>query len=250
MKYTIQINQVKAVEWKLNASQAAVYSWLLTLHSWADTKSIDGEVFYFASKTQAVKELPLVTDKVNTMTKHYKTLSERGLIEVKKLDGRDYVLLDKNLSKSWFTKNEDTSEVRKKILAVEEKNPSSSEEKNPTYKILQDNEDQYTKEKEKRATAPLVSSSRFKKSKVRFTQKHEGWFCKLWDAYEKVGKSEEARRAFKKLDEEEKIMLAKEAPNYIASTKHPDEPEGTEFIPNRKMLSSYINSRAFYTESE
>lgn len=129
MKYSSLIDNVAARAWGLNIQQAYLFEWLYSLPSWATPAMIEGGEYFFASKTKAVEELPLLTGKVDTMYRYYKQLEETGLIDLKKVDGKDYVrLTDK--AKAWG-----------RISEGSEKNPSrlgkksgKRSEKNPTYK--------------------------------------------------------------------------------------------------------------------
>ena len=130
MRYNIIINQVKAKEWGLNLQQASVFSFFYELPSWAESIIEDDKTYYFASKNKAVEELPILTEKKDTMYRIYKQIEEKGLISVIKKDGKDYILVtDKGKSWNDFKYN---SEKNPNKLG---KKSEGSSEKNPTYNI-------------------------------------------------------------------------------------------------------------------
>lgn len=135
MRYTSTINNVKSKEWGLNIKQAYLFSWIYELPSWAETNTIDGEVYYFSSKTKIIEELSLISDKVDTIYRYLKNLEEFGLIKIKKLGIKDFVLITEK-GKTWNSEKNPTlgeisEETRKKIR--------DNSEKNPTYNNIIDN---------------------------------------------------------------------------------------------------------------
>ena len=101
MKYSININQKKAVEWELTSSEAIVFSWVYELASWADKMEYKGKTYYYGSKNKACEELPIITDKRDTMYRIFKSLQGKGLIELITLDKSDYLSLTKK-GKEWY----------------------------------------------------------------------------------------------------------------------------------------------------
>lgn len=109
MRYTLSIDQPRALEWGLNLPEAHVFAFCYSVPSWADKVVIGGEVYYFASRNKAVEEIQLVTDKPDTIYRHYKALARKGLIRWKKIDGKDCIqLTDK--AKDWNTRLGNISE--------------------------------------------------------------------------------------------------------------------------------------------
>lgn len=135
MKYTVTINQNRSVEWKLTASEAIVFSWLYELPSWADKLVLNNETYYFGSRTIACKELPIITDKVDTMYRLYKSLEKKGLISIVILQKKDYIAITEK-GKNWHYDSELPSDG-KKSEETRNKIPENSE-KNPTYKYTND----------------------------------------------------------------------------------------------------------------
>ena len=83
MRYNLFINQVKVMEWGLNLAQASVFSVLNEAYSWASSTIFDGEVYYWFSKAKLIEELPVVTDKPDTIVRHLAALEKAGLIRRK-----------------------------------------------------------------------------------------------------------------------------------------------------------------------
>ena len=147
MRFITTINNVKANEWDLTIQEAYLFAWFYELPSWADKIHLEGEVFYFASKVKAVEELPILTDKVDTMYRHYKTIEAKGLIVNKKFDGKDYVCLTQK-AKSWNYTNLEIFPIVGKKSEDSEKNPTQlgkksedNSEKNPTYNNISNNKE-------------------------------------------------------------------------------------------------------------
>lgn len=133
MKYSILINQKRALEWELTTSEAVIFSWIYELCSWADSLIYNGETYYHASRAKACEELPLVTDKLDTMYRLYKSLEKKGLISIVILDKKDYIALTEK-GKLWYYENE-LPELGKKSEETR-KNFRENSEKNPTYKYI------------------------------------------------------------------------------------------------------------------
>lgn len=163
MKYSITIDNVTASEWGLNVNQSYMFAWLYSLSSWADSISYNGSTFYFASRNKAIDELPLLTDKPDTVYRYYKTLENMGLIELIKVDNKDYVRLTEK-GKGWnnIQPKVEAKQTRKKIRVPDEHpnelgeksevtriNVRNISEKNPTYNNTIDNNtsDKITRDK-------------------------------------------------------------------------------------------------------
>ncbi len=154
MKYSGKINYIKAAEWGLSPALCVLFDWMYDVPSWADHVIIGSDVYYFASRTKAVSDLVILTDKPDTMYRYYAQLKEKNLIEIKKIDGKDYIKLTEK-AKQWdFIESgkksdikDDNPSTRKNIRINSEKNPEmlgkkseNDSEKNPTYyNIILDN---------------------------------------------------------------------------------------------------------------
>lgn len=112
MRYNISINQPKAIEWGLSLSEAFTFGFCYELPSWADAHEINGKVFYFASRHKVLKELPLLTDKPDTIYRLYKSLDDKGLIKWIKYGHMDLV----NITVKGSTWNKFNSEKNPSLL--------------------------------------------------------------------------------------------------------------------------------------
>lgn len=123
MRYSSLIDNVTASEWQLSIAEAYLFSWLYTIPTWANRITIDGFDFYKASRHLVSKELPLMSEKPDTIYRYYKSLSDKGLILIKKVDNSDYIHLT-DLAKKWGSKQDRQSEGSEKNPSDSEKNPS------------------------------------------------------------------------------------------------------------------------------
>lgn len=163
MKYSSTIDNVTAEKWGLTIQLAYLFSWLYNLPSWANSITSDSRIFYFAAKSQAVKELPLLTDKLDTMYRYYRQLETAGLILVIRVDGKDYVSLTEK-AKQWNTvgfKSDLPDSNPSQVGKISEK-PSDL---NPTYHST--NNDKNTSD----TGAPKKVSDVLKKRQDEFYQK-------------------------------------------------------------------------------
>lgn len=82
MQFTITINQAKALEWGLNAQQALLFAFVYECPSWAKlTQTAEGD-FYALSKAKILSELPLLTDKPDTVYRLLKQIAAAGIINL------------------------------------------------------------------------------------------------------------------------------------------------------------------------
>lgn len=136
MQFKVSLDTTRIIEWGISLSEAAVFSWLTDSPKWAEQLFDDGQVWFFVARTKACEELPFVTDKPDTMYRHYKSLEENGLIRLKKVGLKDYISLQKKAA-GWFAKKSD-------LNPSPGKKSGSRSEKNPTYQPTRN--DQPTKE--------------------------------------------------------------------------------------------------------
>ena len=127
MKYTILINQAKALEWELNLSEAALFAFVYELPSWADVLYMDGQAWYFASRNKAIEEVPIISQKPDTIYRLYKSLQEKGLIRWQKVGEREYIQIT-DMGKTWNKANPSLGKkselTRKKIRETSENFPT------------------------------------------------------------------------------------------------------------------------------
>lgn len=129
MKYSSYIDNITAIEWGMDIKLAYLFDWIYTLPAWAECIHTEGGNFYFASKKKACEELPLLTDKIDTMYRYYKGLEELGLIVLIKVGNKDYIQLTSK-AKIWGKSSEHSDKNPRKLGNSSE----SSSENNPTYK--------------------------------------------------------------------------------------------------------------------
>ena len=135
MRYVLVIDQIRSLEWGLTTSEAIMFSFLYSVPSWAEQIHTQGQTWYFASRNKVVAELPLLTDKPDTIYKLYKSLQAKGVIEWIKFCGKDCIrLTDK--AKTW---NTSTSELGKKSEQTRKIFRKNSE-KNPTNNYNNNNQ--------------------------------------------------------------------------------------------------------------
>ena len=124
MRFSTYINNQKAIEWGLNANQAALFDLLNQAASWAEEVIVDGVVYYWVSRNKVLEELPLFYKTSDTVYRHFAELDEKGLIiylKQGKHGDKDLIRLTER-GKSW---NEFKPE---KIRDNSEINPSLGDE--------------------------------------------------------------------------------------------------------------------------
>ena len=104
MKYNIHIDQVHSIEWGLNLSEAAAFAFCYNLPSWAETIQTDGEIYYFAARTKVIEEMPILSDKPDTIYRLYKAIELKGLIKYRKFSGKDLIQITAK-GKRWNSEN-------------------------------------------------------------------------------------------------------------------------------------------------
>lgn len=138
MQYNSLIDNVTSKKWGLNLQEAYLFSYLITAAGWAEKKIIGQDVYYFVSKTIIKDELPLLSNKIDTIYRYYKSLQEKEVIILKKISGKDYVTFLEKAS-SWnntkeqlgFKSETDTnSENNPNLLGFKSETHSDL---NPTY---------------------------------------------------------------------------------------------------------------------
>ena len=92
MKYIIQLNQKACIDLGItNPKQAFIFDFLTTAATWADPVVVDGEVYYWVSRTIIAKELQILGIKDDTIYRHLKALDKIGVIKYKKSKGKDLI---------------------------------------------------------------------------------------------------------------------------------------------------------------
>lgn len=180
MKYTISIDQQKALEWGLTFAEAGLFAIIYSLPSWADYIIIDKETYYFACKTKIMTEIPLLSTKVDTIYRYYKKLEKKGLICAKKVESKDYIKLAEK-AKAWnsFSKtvigcSSDHSDDCPSELGCLSENNS---DKHPTYNNTNINTNtSYNKKEKKSFLSPALFPEMDKRKKTLFKNSIVGTF--------------------------------------------------------------------------
>lgn len=132
MRYSITIDNVFCMKYRLDIKQGYLYAWLRELPTWSEKIIIGNDTWYFASRNKACEELPLLTTKPDTMYRHYKVLSDNEIIYWKKVDGKDYIAFNPIIAQDWNT-------LKKDELPNTRINVRKNSEENPTNKNIIDN---------------------------------------------------------------------------------------------------------------
>ena len=183
MRYTTRINNVRALEWGINMTQAALFDLINECASWASTVTINGVTFYWVSRQLVIEELPLVFRKEDAVYRTLKVLEEKGLVETAKMDGRDYVRITPEGAK-WNSHDVPETEPRENSRDVREKNRNPRENsrnssgKKPTDKDINNQPtNQGTNQfgAPARAPAPREPSSEIPKPPPTKPEKFDAW---------------------------------------------------------------------------
>lgn len=133
MRYTISIDQTHSIEWNLSLSEAALFSFIYSLPSWAEQIHVNGQTWFFASRNKAIDEMPIITDKADTIYRLYKSLQSKGIIDWQKFGEKDCILITEK-GKNWNSSKTDlgnkSESTRKKIRLKAEINPTYNSTKN------------------------------------------------------------------------------------------------------------------------
>ena len=133
MRYTISIDQTHSIEWNLSLSEAALFSFIYSLPAWAEQIHVNGQTWFFASRNKAIDEMPIITDKADTIYRLYKSLQSKGIIDWQKFGEKDCILITekgKNWNSSKTELGKKSESTRKKIRLKAEINPTYNSTKN------------------------------------------------------------------------------------------------------------------------
>ena len=134
IRYSIMIDNVNSKRWGLTIQEAYLFSWITTLPIWAEKVTHGNEVYYFASRTIVGEQIPLISNKPDTIYRYYKKLAQAGVITYEKILGKDCVQITEKGSHwgtSDYSENNPSSENNPNKLGKKSENHS---ENNPTYK--------------------------------------------------------------------------------------------------------------------
>lgn len=100
MRLFITLDMACINEWGLNLQEAVVFCWLNDLPRWAKSINSENQPYYMASYTKAIQDLPVITDKKNTMYRIYKSLQDKGLLDIRMYEQHPYVAISQE-GKQW-----------------------------------------------------------------------------------------------------------------------------------------------------
>ena len=138
MRYSLCANQVVLKEWGVrNINQGLVIDMLMTASTWATPTTIDGDVYYWVSRSVIADELWILNMKSDTVYRHLKSIADLGIINYKKQEKKDYIRVTEK-GKSYLSgryvgnesEKEQNSEMNPSKLGNESENNSDL---NPTY---------------------------------------------------------------------------------------------------------------------
>ncbi|WP_445621317.1 DnaT-like ssDNA-binding domain-containing protein [Kushneria sp. Sum13] len=134
MQFIVSINQTKALEWGLNAQQALLFAYLHQVPTWATARQIDGVTWFNCGKGKVVEELPILTDKQDTVYRLMKQLRDAGLIDMTSTDNKTFIRLtakgiewNKAGSEKSPTLGNKSEQGRKNIRQGSEKSPTNQD---------------------------------------------------------------------------------------------------------------------------
>ena len=141
MRFSTYLNNVKCMEWKINAQQGILFALLYEAPAWAKEEIIENKTYYFVSRNLILEELPMFFEKSDTVYRNLKVLHEKGLIEYIKQGKKDLIRIttkgktwnefkDNNLEKS--PSSEQNSEKNPNNLGKKSEKEPKNSEKNPT----------------------------------------------------------------------------------------------------------------------
>lgn len=131
--YNIHLNMVKVQEWKINLSQATLFDLYSKAYSWATEVVDSGLTFYWCARTKVIEEIPVLTDKPDTVYRLTKELAAAGLIMYKRIDGKDCIRITEK-GKTWNSEKNPNKEHNSENYPNQlGKKSETDSEKNPTY---------------------------------------------------------------------------------------------------------------------
>jgi len=129
MNFTATIDNVTSIEWGFSVQQAYAFAWVYQLSSWAFSSPLDGEIYYHAERSKFIEDMPLLTNREDTVYRTLKEFVELGLIKMRKIGRKDFVCLTEK-GKKWnrtkSEKNPSLDESRKKIRPNSENFPNDT----------------------------------------------------------------------------------------------------------------------------
>lgn len=165
---------------------------LSTLSTWAEPVMIDGELYFFASRNKVLDELPMLTDKPDTVYRLYKSLNEKSVIDYMKQGRKDLVRLTAKGKKWNSEKNPSLVQNSENFPNKLGKKSESNSENFPTDNntIIDNN----TSDKESALT-----------------------FDAFWDLYDKKRSRVKCEKKWKKISDDDRARIFEHVPLYKES---------------------------------
>ena len=153
--YNIHLNMIKVQEWKINLSQATLFDLYSKSTSWATEIIHEGLTYYWCARTKVIEEIPVLTDKPDTVYRLTKELAAAGLIMYERINGKDCIRLTEK-GKSWNSeKNPSKAQNSENYPNDLGKKSENNSEKNPTYNTT--SKDNSTRDKERKGTPSIFT---------------------------------------------------------------------------------------------
>ena len=124
MRFSTYLNNVKCMEWKINAQQGILFALLYEAPAWAKEEIIENKAYYFVSRNLILEELPMFFEKSDTVYRNLKVLQEKGLIEYIKQGKKDLIRITAK-GKTWNEFKDNNSEKSPSSEQNSEKNPKN-----------------------------------------------------------------------------------------------------------------------------
>jgi hypothetical protein len=159
--YNIHLNMIKVQEWKISLSQATLFDLYSKSTSWATEIIHEGLTYYWCARTKVIQEIPVLTNKPDTVYRLTKELAAAGLIMYEKIQGKDCIRLTEK-GKSWNSeKNPSKAQNSENYPNDLGKKSENNSEKNPTYNTT--SKDNSTRDKEKKGAQSIFTPLDYKR---------------------------------------------------------------------------------------
>jgi len=237
MKYNININQIKSVEWGLSLNEAAILAVIIESPHWSKCLKIGEDDFFLIQTSKIMEELPMISNYPKIYQRAILTLCEKGIIERKFINSwnKEPGYKITSLGKEWFSK-----EKPKDKTDLDLTNPRTKS----TY--VKDKIDLDPKTK---STLPYINTNTIDTNTNNNTLASnspaniESLFSIFWENYPRKILKAKTKKIFLKKDIATAELIV-EATKIFA-----EENKGTEekYIP---MASTYLNQERYFDYEE
>ena len=104
MRFSTYLNNVKCMEWKINAQQGVLVDTLFQISEKMETEIVNGEKYYHITKERIIEEIPMFFSEIDTIYRNLKLLHEKNIIKYMKKKKRDYIKITEK-GKEWLKWN-------------------------------------------------------------------------------------------------------------------------------------------------